>query len=193
MTVFPARRTLKGALFLIVALLLTALFGIVVDAEGESLGGAVLAFGLVLAALVVVQTLRPWWHYGVGAEGIEIRRLTGTRILPRAQIAAVERVDGTRIEQIVAGPQWKGVEAGRAMDLGAGIRARRELGRIIAYVTVPIVLTQSVRGGPLAVRKVGARAPGEFVLVTLVDGTMRALSPREVTAFVREWEESGNP
>jgi hypothetical protein len=193
MVVFPARRTLKGALFLIVALLLTALFGVVVDAEGEALGEAVLAFGLVLAALVVLQTLRPWWHYGVGAEGIEIHRLIGTRLLPRAAIAAVEQVDGARIEQIVAGPQWKGVEAGRAMDLAAGIRARRELGRIVAYVTVPIVLTQTVRGGPLAVRKVGARAPGEFVLVTLVDGTMRALSPSGVAAFVKAWEKSGNP
>jgi hypothetical protein len=57
---------------------------------------------------------------------------------------------------------------------------------------VPVVLTQTIRGGPLAVRKVGARAPGEFVLVTLVDGTMRALSPRDVASFVGAWRDSSH-
>ena len=186
-TVFPARRTLKGALFLTVALLCTAAFGIVIRAEGEPLGWAVFGLGLLLAGLVVLQSLRPWWRYGITAEGIEIHRLLGTRLLARSVIAEVQQVDGSKIEEIVAAPRWRGDGPGHGMNLAAGIRARRELGRIVAFVTVPIVLTQTVRGGPLAPRKVGARAPGEFVLVTMADGTLRALSPRDPAAFVQAW------
>jgi hypothetical protein len=105
-------------------------------------------------------------------------------------VSAVEPAEGSRLEEMLAGPQWAGVQAGRAMDLAAGIRARRELNRIIAYVTVPVVLTQTVRGGPLAVRKVGARAPGRFVLVTMTSGELRALSPRDVDEFVQAWRAS---
>ncbi len=188
--VYPARRTLKGARFLTLALLGMCLFGALVAAEGEAFGWDVFAFALLLGALVVLQTLRPWWHYTIGTEGIGIHRLLGTRLLARGDIANVEQVDGSRMEEILAGPPRTGRETGRGMDLRAGIRARRDLGRIVAFVTVPVVLTQTVRGGPTVVRAVRARALGDFVLVTLRDGTMRAITPRAVGAFVQAWGES---
>jgi hypothetical protein len=49
------------------------------------------------------------------------------------------------------------------------------------------VLTQTRRGGRLSVREIGAKASGRFVLVTLADGSMRALSPRDVDGFVRSY------
>jgi hypothetical protein len=179
---YPARRTLKGARFLTIALLLTALFGVVIAAEGEPFGWAVLSFGALFGALVVLQSLRPWWRYSIAAEGIEIHRLLGTRLLSRAEILRVEQVDGARLEEVLAGP--------RGVDLRAGIRARREIGRIVTFVTVPVVMTQTVRGGPQVVRALRTRALGQFVLVTLADGTMKALSPRDVPGFVKTWEES---
>lgn len=184
MTDFPARRTLRGAVFLVVALAAVAVFGLVLLAENEPLGWSVTVFGAILAGLVVLQTLRPWWRYGVGREGIAVHRLFGAPLIPRAQITTIEQVDGGRIEELLSLPQWASVNAGRAMSIMDGIRARRELGRIVTYVTVPVVLSQTVQKAPLAVRKVAARAHGQFALVTLSDGSCRALSPRDVPSFV---------
>jgi len=173
-------------LFIMAAFVL-ACFGALLLAAGERNGAWFLGFGALLEAMVLMQVLRPGWRYSVGPDGIEIRRALRSHAISRNEITAVEAVDAPRIEEILAGPQRAEVDAGRAMDLAGGFRARRELGRILSYTSAPVVLTQTRRGGPLSVRKVGARASGRFVLVTLADGALRALSPRDVDGFVRSY------
>ena len=185
-TRFVARRTLRGARFLLGALAAVAAFGLLLLAEKEPLGWGVTVVGAGLAGLVLLQSLRPWWSYAVGPQAIGVHRLLGTVLIPRAQVSAVEKVDGGRIEELLSAFQ----EAGQAASLAEGIRQRRTLGQIVRFVTVPVVLTRTVQAAALPVRRVAARAHGDFVLVTLTDGTRRALSPRDVAGFVRVWEQS---
>jgi hypothetical protein len=184
---FSARRSLHGTVFFAVVLFATACLGLILVVSGETLGAWILGFGVVLEALVILQAVRPGWSYRIGPDGITVHRAVGTVVLRREEIASVEAVDGSRVEELVAGPPWAQVNAGKAMDIGAGIRARRELGRIVALCTAPVVFTQTSGRGSLHVRSVGARAPGRFVLVTLREGSVRALSPRDVDGFVAAW------
>ena len=168
-----------------------ACFGALLLVSGESLGAWFLGFALALEALLVFQACRPGWSYAVSADGITVRGTLSTVVLSREGIASVETADASRVEELVAGPQWAAVRAGRSMDIAGGIRARRELGRIVALCTAPVVFTQTRVGGPRAVRKVGARAYGRFVVATMLDGTVRALSPVDVDGFVAAWTATG--
>jgi uncharacterized membrane protein len=191
-TPFPVRRSLRGTRLFVILLFVMACFGALLLASGESLGAWILGFGLALEAMVIFQAFRPGWIYAVGTDGVTVRRTLGAVVLRREDVAAVEAVEGSRVEELVAGPQWAQVNAGRTMDFRAGMRARRELGRMVALCTAPVVFTQTRVGGPGAVRAVGARAHGRFVLVSLRDGTQRVLSPREVDGFVAAWRSAAN-
>ena len=189
-TRFSARRSLKGARFLLGALGLVAGFGLLLLAQGEPLGWEVTMGGAALGAMVLLQTLRPWWFYAVRPDGIAVHRLFGTVVLARADVSSVKKVDGGRIEELLSPMQEDSPGAAPPVTFAQGVRVRRAVSRVVSFVTVPVVLTRTVQAAPLAVRRVAARAHGEFVLVSLRDGTSRALSPRDVTAFLRAWEGS---
>jgi hypothetical protein len=176
---FAARRGLHGSLLFVVVLFAAACFGLILLASGEPLGAWILGIGVVLEALVILQAVRPGWSYGIGPAGITVRRTLGTVVLRSEEIASVEAVDGNRVEELVVGPP--------RMNLRGGIRARRELGRIVTLCTAPVVFTRTSVGGPLPVRPARAQAHGRFVLVHLRDGSPRALSPRDVDGFVAAW------
>jgi hypothetical protein len=186
---FAARRSTKGLRLFVAAALALAVFGAVVLFSGDALGAWLLGFGAVTAAILLLQALRPGWRYAVGPEGIGIRRTFGARTIRRSDIVSVEAVDGTRIEEILAEPPTADVGADRGMSIAAGLRARRELSRVLDFASAPVVLTQTTAGGPLRLRRVGAKAPGRFVLVTLAGGARRALSPVDVDGFITAYHE----
>jgi hypothetical protein len=179
---FAVRRTLKGAVLFLAASLVVVLFGAVLLVGADPVGAWVLGFGLLLAALLLLQSARPGWRYRVLPEGIEVHRAFGATLVPASAVAAVENVDARAVEDALAGPQGASLAAGRRMDFRSGMEARRALSRILLFVTVPVVLSQVTR--PTLERQARAKTSGRFALVRLTDGTVRALSPVDVDGFV---------
>ena len=200
---FAARRGLSGAWFFVVSIVLLAGFGALLGASGEPVGWGILVFGIAAGGLALVQTLRPGWYYAIEPGGIRVRRIFTATLIAREDIASVEPVDAARIEEMLTRPPDARDRAGQTASLSEGIRARRELGRIVAFVSVPVVLTRTRRaslharlpdGTPVAPERLppgalamGAKTRGRFVLVTLVDGAARAVSPVDVDGFVEAW------
>jgi hypothetical protein len=168
-------------------------FGALLVPSRQLAGIGLIAFGLLVEAALLLQALKPGWQYAVGPEGIEVKRTLGSRTFARGEISSVEAVDGARIRELLAEEQWSEVGAGRSMDVGAGLRARSAISGMVAFSSVPIILSQTKRGGPLAVKSVGAGAPGAFVLLTLSAGTRHALSPMDVDGFVAAFKGAKSP
>ncbi len=164
---------------------LLACFGALLLFSGEMLGAWILGFGAILEAQVVLQALRPGWSYRVGPEGIAIGRPLRPGLLPRSEIRSVEAVEGSRVEELLAGRHGS--------DVPPTLRGRRDLLKILAFASAPVVLSRAGRGGPLSLRGMGASAPGRFVLVTLSDGAFRALSPIDVEGFVAAYNGAAGP
>jgi hypothetical protein len=161
------------------------ILGLVLFVLGETVGWILVAFSAAFLALLLVVTLKPGWVYLIDRAGITIQRLLKRSLIPRESIAELKRITDREAVAVVYPEQVEQARSTRNMDVLGAFRAQRRVGKTIGFSSVPFVLSETRAGGPFDIEQVGAKTSGDFVLVTIKEGTRYLLSPLDPEGFIQ--------
>ena len=187
---FAVRRSIRNTVIFYAAFGGFGILGLVLFFLGETVGWVLIAFSAAFLALLLAVNLKPGWAYLIDGSGITVRRTLKGSLIPRESIAELTLLGDREAAAVVYPDQIEEAQSTRNMDVRGAFRAQRRVGKTIGFSSVPIVLSETRAGGPLSIRKVGARTSGDFVLVITTEGDNYLLSPQDPEGFVQAFQAS---
>jgi hypothetical protein len=185
---FPVRRSFRKTLVFYLAFAGFGIPGLVLLVLGRSEGWILVAFSASFVAILLAVTLKPGWVYLIDRTGITIQRPLKRGRIPLASISQLKVIGSREAVSLSFPDQVEESLSTRNMDIRGAFRARRRVGKITGFSSVPIVFDEIRAGGPVDIETVGGRASGDFVLVRTIDGSSYLLSPADPDGFVEAYE-----
>ncbi|MCK5242035.1 hypothetical protein KAR34_06260 [bacterium] len=185
-TYFKVRRKLKQAWFFY------AVFGAL------TLGGAIAFFfnhtagwvfggcfgGIIL--LMLLDHLSPGSYYLISEYGILAKRMFSKHLFLWEGIKSIAKINYQKAAVLANQAQMAETGAIGEMDIAQSIQARKQLGKLLLYCTVPFVFSEYSAGHETAVSKTKAATQGEFIHLVNQAGASYLLSPEDCDRFMEQ-------
>ena len=182
---FSPRRSHRGTAFFYLILVVLIVIGAMLVPVDRATGISFFSIFAVLLVVVIAQTMRIGWQYGVSREGITVRKTFGRVFLPADQFRAVGLIDSKSVEELLRPYRETVDEDTKEERIAQAYALRVEFARIIGCSSVPVVPRDTMKGLLMNLGK--ARQDEEqFVLLTLASGADYLLTPSEPELFAEE-------
>lgn len=178
---FAPRRSHRNTAFFYLVLAVLIIVGFLLIRVDRATGYTFASIFSVLLVLVIAQTARIRWSYTVDDDGVTVRKTFGATKLPATLIGEVTLIDGAAADELLRPYRLTVDEDSRAERIAKAYELQRELARIVALSSVPIISGDSRKG---MIMNLGSTASARavYILLTLVDGRRHILSPADPEA-----------
>ncbi len=183
---FKVRRNLKPAWFFYLvfgALALGAAIAFFFNhTAGWVFGGC---FGGIFA-LMLLDHLAPGSYYLISEQGILAKRTFSKHLFLWKGIKSIAKLDCQKAAALAHQSQLAETEAIGGLDIAQSIKARKQLGKLLLYCTVPFVFSEFSAGIEIAIIKTNAATQGEFIHLVTQAGASYLLSPQDCNRFMEQ-------
>lgn len=137
-------------------------------------------------ALMLLDNLAPGSYYLISEQGILAKRMFSNHLFLWKGIKSIVKIDYQKAASLAHQTQIAETEAIGETNIAQSIKARKQLGKLLLYCTVPFVFSEFSAGIEIAISKTNAATQGEFIHLVTQAGASYLLSPKDCEQFMEQ-------
>jgi hypothetical protein len=143
-----------------------------------------MGMSLVCILILLFQTLAPGCYYSIDERGIFAKRWYLKKLFRFEDIRQIKIISSEQVCSEAEKIHSKEVKYMKTTGFKNAYSSRKKLAEFIQFCTVNIVLRETSQGHHLSNTNYRGRPHGQFVVITLKDGSSRLLTPKDPKNFL---------